>query len=160
MKIILCSVMAVALTAIVPAEAGGEETTVQHATGEFDVRTNPKELDGPTVDEGLGRFALDKSYHGALKATGRGQMLTAGSPASGSAAYVAIERVQGTLEGRSGSFVLVHRGTLTAAGQQLEVTIAPDSGTGALEGISGSLEITVEAGRHHYDLAYRLPAGR
>jgi len=131
---------------------------MRHAAGEFDVKTTPSELDGPEADEGLGRFALVKSYRGPLEASGTGQMLTAGSPAAGSAAYVALERVRGTLDGRSGSFVLVHRGTMTPAGQDLDISIAPDSGTGELAGLSGRLEITVEGGQHRYDLAYELPA--
>jgi hypothetical protein len=119
-----------------------------------------KSLDGPVEDASLGRFALDKVYHGGLDGTGRGQMLTAGSPKEGSAGYVAIERFEGKLDGREGAFALLHRGTMTPAGQTLEVTVVPGSGTGALAGISGTLEIRIEGKQHSYDFRYELPAAR
>jgi hypothetical protein len=84
-------------------------------------------------------------------------MLTAGSPKAGSAAYVAIEKVSGTLGGRAGSFVLTHVGTMHAGAFQLQVAIAPGSGTGALQGIAGVLEIQNAAGDHTYELVYTLP---
>jgi len=137
-----------------PSEPG----TIRHATGTFEVEITPRRLDGPARDETLGRFDLDKVYRGGLDAAGRGQMLTTGSPEEGAAAYVAIERVQGRLDGRYGAFTLMHSGTMSAAGQKLEVTVVPGSGEGELAGISGTLEIRIEGRDHFYDLAYELPA--
>ncbi len=131
---------------------------MRQASGTFDVQVIPKSLDGPVEEATLGRYALDKVYHGGLEGTGRGQMLTAGSPKEGSAGYVAIERFEGKLDGREGSFALMHRGTMTPAGQILEVTVVPGSGRGALAGISGTLEIRIEGKEHFYDFAYELPA--
>lgn len=131
---------------------------MRQASGTFDVQVIAKSLDGPVEEATLGRYALDKVYHGGLEGTGRGQMLTAGSPQEGSAGYVAIERFEGKLDGREGSFALMHRGTMTPAGQILEVTVVPGSGTGALAGIAGALTIRIEGKRHSYDFDYELPA--
>ena len=106
----------------------------------------------------LGRLILDKQYHGDLEATGKGQMLTAGTEVKGSAAYVAIERVTGTLKGHTGSFVLQHSGTMTQGAGQLVITIVPDSGTGELKGITGKMTIHIAPdGKHSYDFEYTLP---
>jgi hypothetical protein len=132
------------------------ETAMRHARGLFDVNTKPVEQDkgeGST----LGRFSLDKVYHGALDATGKGEMLTVGTDVPGSAAYVATERVVGTLDGRTGSFALVHRGSMRGKDVSMVVDIVPDSGAGALAGITGRLFITVVEGRHQYELEYALP---
>lgn len=103
-------------------------------------------------------MTLDKQYHGDFEGTGRGQMLTAGSAVKGSGAYVAIEKVSGTLKGRSGTFVLQHAGTMTNNAPQLTITVVPDSGTGQLKGIAGKMSITVAAGgKHSYDFEYTVP---
>ncbi len=130
-----------------------------HATGPFDVKVAP---DGqPDTGDGsaLGRMTLEKTYHGSLDGTGKGTMLTAGSTGTpGSAAYAAVERFTGTLDGKKGSFALVHRGTMSAAGQELMIDIVPDTGSGQLKGIAGSLKISIaKDGAHTYDLAYTLP---
>jgi hypothetical protein len=78
----------------------------------------------------------------------------------GSGVYVAIERVTGTLNGRSGTFVLAHRGTMTRGAQDLVITIVPDSGTDGLAGIAGSMTITITDGKHFYDLEFTLPESR
>ena len=127
-----------------------------HAKGTFDVKVAPlaeDKADGST----LGRYSLDKQYHGDLDATARGEMLTAGSDVKGSGAYVAVERVTGTLNGRKGSFVLVHKGTMAQGSTQLEITVVPDSGTDQLTGISGKLNIIIADGKHSYDFEYSLP---
>jgi len=127
-----------------------------HASGPFDVKTNP--IDDKSADPLLGRFSLDKQYHGDLDGTGTGQMLTAGTAVKGSGAYVAIEKVSGTLKGRTGTFVLQHTGSMSGGNFQLNVTIVPDSGTGQLAGIAGKMTITIAAGgKHSYDLEYTLP---
>jgi hypothetical protein len=102
---------------------------------------------------------LDKHYHGALQGTSRGQMLTVGGEADGSGVYVAIERVTATIEGREGSFALHHVGVMTRGVPTLAIAVAPDSGTGGLAGIAGSMTIDIaEGGTHFYDFAYTLPA--
>jgi hypothetical protein len=95
--------------------------------------------------------------HGDLEATSKGQMLTAGTPAKGSAGYVAIERVSGTLHGRTGTFILQHSGTMTRGALQLSITVVPDSGTGQLTGLTGKMDIQITDGKHSYDVAYTLP---
>ena len=130
--------------------------TFMHAAGSFDVKVTPQDdkLDDPT----LGRMLLDKQYHGDLQATGKGQMLSAGEPAKGSGGYVAIEKVMGTLNGRTGSFVLQHNGTMTNNTPQMTITIVPGSGTDQLEGIAGKMTIKfAPGGKHFYELEYTLP---
>ncbi len=135
-------------------------------SGTFDVKMTPLALadDRPPAEGGgakLGRMALDKQYHGALTATATGEMLSAMSSVSGSAGYVAIERVSGTLEGRSGSFALQHTGTMTRGAPELLIRVVPDSGTGQLTGLTGSMAIRIEAGgKHFYDFEYTLPESR
>ena len=128
-----------------------------HATGSFDVTLKPLAPEDKADGIALGRFSLDKQYHGDLEATSTGTMLTAGADSTGSAVYVAIERVTGTLQGRRGSFALYHNGTMTREAQNLTVLVAPGSGTGALVGLSGKLGITIVDGKHLYDLEYSLP---
>jgi hypothetical protein len=128
-----------------------------HATGSFDVTVKPLAPEDKADGIALGRFSLDKQYHGDLEATSTGTMLTAGADSTGSAVYVAIERVTGTLQGRRGSFALYHNGTMTREAQNLTVLVAPGSGTGALVGLSGKLGITIVDGKHLYDLEYSLP---
>jgi len=132
-----------------------EALVTTHATGPFDVKVTPQ--DDKTGDPLLGRMTLDKQYHGDLEATGKGQMLTAGSAVKSSGAYVAIEKVTGTLHGRSGSFVLQHSGTMTQGTPQMSVTVVPDSGTGQLAGIAGKMTINIVGGKHSYDFEYTLP---
>lgn len=128
-----------------------------HAEGTFEVKIAPV-ADSPFPDGlTLGRYSLDKEYQGALEGTGTGEMLTGSTPTEGARAYVAIERVDGTLDGRRGSFLLQHGGTMGRGEQHLDITILRDSGTGELEGIEGTLDIVVEDGRHRYVLDYTLP---
>lgn len=132
---------------------------MHHATGTFEVKLQPQGEIGADAGDGnsLSRLSLDKRFSGDLVATGVGEMLAARATVPTSAAYVAIERVTGTLHGKAGSFVLVHRGVMQGERQQLEVQVAPASGTGALAGITGTLAIRIENGQHFYDLAYALP---
>src|SRR3954471_4962149 len=125
------------------------------ATGAFDVTLAA--LDHSAGDPGLGRMSLDKAFHGDLEATSKGEMLTAGTAVNGSAAYVAIERITGTLQGKAGSFAAHHTGVMTRGAPSLTVTIVPDSGTGALTGIAGTIGIRIVDGKHFYDLDYSLP---
>jgi hypothetical protein len=131
-----------------------------HARGSFDVKVTTQTGDGAEKDASLGRMSIDKTFEGDLQGTSRGEMLTAMGSVKGSAVYVAIERVTGTIDGRSGTFVLAHRGTMTRGAQSLEITVVPDSGTGQLAGISGTMAITIVNGKHLYDLEYSLVEDR
>jgi Protein of unknown function (DUF3224) len=139
-----------------PAPAQKEAPVSSHATGSFDVKLLKQE--DPGADTSVGRFTLDKQYHGDLEASGKGQMLTASTEVKGSGAYVAIERVAGTLKGREGSFALEHMGTMAQNVPTLTINIVPDSGTGQLKGISGKMNIIIASdGKHSYELDYTLP---
>lgn len=132
----------------------------QHATGPFEVKLAPQPLAQAGADSGLGRMSLDKQFHGDLEATSVGEMLTAmSSSVQGSGAYVAVERIIGTLHGRSGSFALHHTGVMNRGVPELTITVVPDSGTGELTGITGKLNIRIESGgKHFYDFDYELPS--
>jgi hypothetical protein len=127
------------------------------ARGPFDVKTTPCAPEPQAVEGAPGRLTLDKRFHGELEATSQGQMLAVRTPVEGSAAYVALELVSGTLQGRRGTFALQHSGTMTRGVPQLTVTVVPDSGTGELAGLEGRMEIHIEGGKHSYDFTYALP---
>ena len=127
------------------------------ATGTFEVKLNPLAPYETAEAALLGRLSIDKQFHGDLEGTSRGEMLTAGSSVKGSAGYVAIEHVTGTLQGRSGRFSLQHFGTMTRGAPHLVISIVPDSGTGQLEGIAGTMQIDISGGKHSYTLEYTLP---
>jgi hypothetical protein len=139
-----------------PPQKGAAMTT--HAKGTFDVKITPQMPDGKFEDATMGRMTSEKQFHGDLEATSKGQMLSAMTDVKGSAGYVAMERITGTLNGRSGSFVLQHSGTMTRGVPQLSVTVVPDSGTGQLVGLTGKMDIIINAGKHSYDFEYTLPA--
>lgn len=134
-----------------------ESLLPMHARGTFEVQIAPLPADAYADAVTLGRMTIDKQFSGDLTGTGKGQMLTGMGTAKGSAAYSAIERVTGTLAGRSGSFLLQHTGVMHDGAQQLTITIVPTSGTGELTGISGTLAIIIEGKVHRYDLEYTLP---
>ena len=127
------------------------------ATGTFEVKLTPQPADDAGAGSSLGRLTIDKQFHGDLEATSQGQMLTAGTAVKDSAGYVAIERVTGALMGRTGSFVFQHSGTMTRGAPQLSVTVVPDSGTGELAGLTGSMTILIADGKHSYQFEYALP---
>ena len=101
-------------------------------------------------------MSIDKTLQGDIEATSKGEMLTAGTSVKGSAGYVAIERATGTLHGRSGTFVLQHSGIMTRSAPHLIVTVVPDSGTGQLAGLSGTMTINIVDAKHLYDFDYTL----
>lgn len=138
-----------------PPQKGSAVTT--HATGTFEVKLTPQPSEEKTDDNTLGRMTIEKQIHGDLEATSKGQMLTAGTPVKGSAGYVAIERVSGTLHGRAGTFTLQHTGTMNRGAFQLSITVVPDSGTGQFTGLTGKMDIKIADGKHSYDFAYSLP---
>jgi hypothetical protein len=127
-------------------------------TGEFEVKMQPEAMSAVAADTGIGRMSLDKQYHGALQASGKGEMLAYMDRALGSGAYVAMELVRGTLDGRDGGFLLHHTGVMTRAAPGLAVKVVPDSGSGELAGLAGTLNIRIEGGKHYYDFDYTLEA--
>lgn len=154
------------------AEPGAEETpmtesapdsatpdrTEATAEGTFEVSLVPLTVENADEGSGLGRMSLEKTFHGDLEGTSHGQMLTAGNPATGSAGYVAVEKVTGTLGGRSGSFALQHNGTMDQGELGLTITVVPGSASGELAGLEGSMSIEIEDGQHSYRFEYSLPA--
>jgi hypothetical protein len=128
------------------------------ASGPFDVETIPQPQQDGTGGATLGRLLLSKRFHGDLEGTSEGQMLTAGTDVKGSAAYVAMERVTGTLAGRRGSFSLQHTGVMNRGAPELTITVVPDSGTDELTGITGTMTIEIApGGKHSYRFEYTLP---
>jgi len=129
---------------------------VTHAVGPFQVKLDPQAPDPKAGGEALGRMLIDKQFHGDLEATSKGTMLSAGTTVKGSAGYVAIELVTGSLQGRTGTFVLQHTGTMTRGVPQLSITVVPDSGTGQLVGLTGKMIINIVDGKHSYDFEYAM----
>lgn len=125
-----------------------------HAKGTFEVKLNPQSQED--MDATLGRLTIDKQFHGDLEATSKGQMLTAGSSVKGSAGYVAVEKVSGTLGARNGTFALLHSGIMNRGTPQLTITVVPDSGTGDLAGLAGKMDIKIDGGKHFYEFEYTL----
>jgi len=132
---------------------------MNHASGPFDVKLSPQPLALEDKAEGatLARMSLDKRFHGDLDASSKGEMLSAVGSVKGSAGYVAIEKVDGTLGGRKGTFVLQHNATMTRGAPYLNIIVVPDSGTGELEGLTGTMKIIIAPdGKHSYELDYAL----
>src|SRR6185312_9543214 len=127
------------------------------ATGTFDVKITPLATDSPAEGSPLGRMSIDKQFHGDLDATSTGEMLTAGTAIKNSASYVAIERVTGSLHGRTGTFALQHNATMTRGAGALNIIVVPDSGTGELTGLTGTMKIIIaDGGKHFYEFDYEL----
>jgi len=130
----------------------------RQATGAFEVTMTPVEQQAHAGGVTTARLTLRKSFSGDLVASSAGEMLTARTAVPGSAGYVAIERVEGTLHGRAGAFVFQHSGTMSrAGGESLALSVVPDSGTGDLAGIAGTFAIKIDAGKHTYVFDYTLP---
>jgi hypothetical protein len=153
--VFLCLIAASALAQTqTPAPTPKETSMPNHATGPFDVKLAPQD---DKLGDGISRMLLDKQYHGDLEGTSKGQMLATGS-AKSSGVYVAIETFTGTLHGKSGGFALHHTGIMTKSSPSLTITVVPDSGTGQLAGIAGTMNIKIAAdGKHSYDFEYTLP---
>ena len=132
-----------------------DSAVLARASGTFEVKLAPLPSSHGN-DQQLGRMSLDKTFLGDLVGTAKGEMLTAGTSVQNSAVYVAIERVTGTLHGKRGTFVLHHEGIMNRGGQQLSISVVPDSGTEELAGISGTMKITIADGKHTYELEYTL----
>lgn len=127
-----------------------------HAKGSFTVKLTPQALADAAADASMGRRALDKQFAGDLQASSMGEMLSAMGSVAGSAGYVALERVRGSLHGKRGSFVLQHSGTMTRGTPTLSVTVVPDSGTDELLGLTGQMNIVIADGKHFYEFHYTL----
>lgn len=147
---------AVLLTLIIPSLTYAQ-TPPRKAVGAFDLVLTPAGAVEKAGRTAIGRMLIEKKYHGALAATGKGEMLTAVTDTPGSAAYVAVERVRGTLDGRKGEFALQHSGTRSGGESRLAIAIVPDSGTDELTGIRGELAIKIVDGKHFYEVDYTLP---
>ncbi len=163
--VLLLATVYVSLGSCSPAQAQAKPSdtnpvqkgTVMHASGTFEVKVTPQTPDGKFEDATMGRMTIDKQFHGDLEGTSKGQMLTGMTEVKGSAGYVAIERVTGTLHGRTGTFFLQHSATMNRGVPQLSVTVVPDSGTGQLVGLTGKMDIKVDSGKHSYEFEYTLP---
>lgn len=149
----LGSILALAL---ILSPAVQETPMTRHATGTFNVSIAPVTPAGGTPPDATGRMTLSKTFHGGIEATAEGEMLATMGPEQ-SGAYVAMERVRGAVDGRNGTFVLVHRGIMDRGAQDLLITVVPGSGTGELTGLTGVFHLTIEGGEHRYDLEYSLP---
>jgi hypothetical protein len=151
---------------LVTAQVPHSQTTAKdgpvsmHAEGTFDVKNTPLTADEALAGTAIGRYGLDKQFHGDIEAASKGEMLGAGNPATGTAGYVAIEQVTGTLQGRTGSFALQHFGTMEDNKFELTVKVVPGSGTGDLTGIAGTMTIKIAGGKHSYVFDYTLPAAK
>ncbi|HEY4307342.1 MAG TPA: DUF3224 domain-containing protein [Gemmatimonadaceae bacterium] len=130
---------------------------MKHATGTFNVALAPMPVENATDADLIGRRSIDKTFHGALDGTSKGQMLSIGTATPGSAVYVAVERVQATLDEKSGTFSLHHTGIMHRGAPSLTITVVPDSGTEGLAGITGTMSIDIREKQHYYTFEYALP---
>ena len=126
------------------------------AIGTFDVKMTPQTSSDPAAAASISKMLIEKQFHGGLEGASKGEMLASMGGVQGSAGYVAMERVTGTLDGQTGTFVLQHNGTMARGVPTLSVNVVPDSGTEQLSGLSGSMKIDVVEGTHHYEFAYKL----
>lgn len=147
-----------AVVLLLPAAPTPKEAVVARARGTFEVTLAPQATAHQPAGAPLGRLSIDKEFRGDLVGTSKGEMLTAMTSVRESAGYVAIERVTGTLQGRKGSFVLQHSGTMTRGTPALVITVVPDSGTEELTGLAGTMTINIAGGKHSYELEYTLPS--
>jgi uncharacterized protein DUF3224 len=127
------------------------------AQGSFEVKVAPLPAGDGTKATSIARYSLDKTYRGDLEGASAGEMMGVGNPASGTAGYVAIEQITGTLDGRNGSFALQHSSSMMNGNFDINIRVSPGSGTGDLEGIAGTLTIIFESSKHLYRLEYTLP---
>ena len=132
-----------------------------HARGTFVVKMGPAEASALAQQAGVGRMTIDKTFSGDIDGTSKGEMLMGATDSTGAMAYVALERVTGTVNGRNGSFLLMHNASMLKcdpASGVMQVRVVPQSGTDELASLSGQLTITIEGSKHSYVLEYELPA--
>lgn len=149
------AILLVFANCIVPTQK--EMGVTRHATGTFEVKLAPLDPAFKVDDNSVGRYSIDKQFHGDLEATSKGEMLSGAGSVKGNGGYVAIERVSGTLHGLTGTFLLQHNGTMQNGAYHMNVVVVPDSGIGQLAGLEGRMEIIIKDGKHSYDFAYTLP---
>lgn len=150
MKTILVAV-AIAVSVSGAGKTGGVMS--KQATGTFEVKVTPVPGELP-----FPRFTLAKEFRGDLAGTSQGEMMSVDATVEGSGAYVAIERIRGTLHGREGTFSVIHNGTMRRnADFSIAIRVVPDSGTGALTGLTGTMQIIIAGGKHSYTIDYSLP---
>jgi hypothetical protein len=125
-----------------------------NAKGTFDVKLTPEQ--DASAESVVGRMTIDKQFHGDLEGTSKGLMVMAGTAVQGSAGYVALEKVSATIDGKNGTFYLQHNGIMNRGDGKLSVVVIPDSGTDGLTGLSGSMSIIIEDGKHFYDFEYTI----
>ena len=150
------ALLVMTLSAVGQKKPEGIKVMEKNVTGEFHVKMTPQ-IAASIEEPSLGRMAIDKQFEGPLSGQSKGMMTAFMSDVKGSAGYVAMEKVTGKLEGREGTFVLQHSSTMERGQPKQSVQVVPDSGTGALTGLSGSMIIRIESGKHFYDFSYKLP---
>lgn len=133
------------------------EQKMMRASGTFEVKLAPAGNDSTPEGPNLGRMSIDKTFSGELVGVSKGEMITAaGITVKESAAYSAVERVTGTLNGKKGSFALQHTGIMDRGKPSLVITVVPDSGTGELVGLTGTMDIIIEGKAHKYVFQYSV----
>jgi len=164
LKLLFCSQLIVnsiwpgnAMAAQTEATTQKKETTMSHITGSFEVKLTPQTVALGTESAKLGRMSIDKEFSGELQAHSVGEMLASRSAVPGSAGYVAMERVTGSLQGKKGSFVLMHIGSMQGTTSTLKIEVVPDSGTDELTGLSGEMQIEIKDGQHFYRFDFSRP---
>jgi hypothetical protein len=151
-RMMINAVLAAGLVAVAVAAEEKRTTMNERASGTFEVKVEPI-----AQESRFPRLALEKRFSGDLEGTSDGEMMSVDSTVEGSGAYVAIERVTGTLRGRKGSFSLIHNGTMRKGGDfRLEIKVVPDSGTEQLKGLTGTMQIVIEGGKHSYHFDYSI----
>ncbi len=126
------------------------------AIGQFTVKL---ELQAPSMQADkavVGRRSLEKQFQGELEATSCGEMLAVMTAVEGSMAYVALEKVTGSLAGKQGSFVLQHASQMVRGKPFQSIRVVPDSGTDDLLGLEGEMQIDIRDGEHFYNFEYNF----
>jgi Protein of unknown function (DUF3224) len=158
----VAAALGAAVTTLALSLAAQKDTHMLHAKGSFDVKMAPAEPTDFEKANDIARFTGDKTWHGDFEGVSHVEMITGSTASTGSMAYVAIERMTGKLNGRQGSFTFSHRASMMKGGAssaaELSVTVVPNSGTGELTGLTGSLDIQIDAqGKHTWTFDYSLP---
>jgi hypothetical protein len=158
MAVLVATLMAGTQSLVQAVKTG--EPGMKHAKGTFGVKVAPADVSSLGKDAGIGRMTIDKVWSGDLEGSSKGEMLTSLTESTGAMAYVAIEHVDGKLDGRSGSFYLMHNATINRSDPKsgvMQIVVVADSGTGELSGLSGTLNILIDsAGKHSYTFDYQL----
>jgi hypothetical protein len=136
-------------------------TMTSQAVGTFEVKVKPLPEDEKVAGVPVGRMSIDKTFKGDIDGTSAGEMMTTGTAVKGSAGYVAVEIVTGSIKGRKGAFTLMHHATMKEnADFRMNIVVVPDSGTSELTGLAGKMEIIIEGGKHSYRFDYTLPEAK